>query len=177
MSARRLASLVAVVLLAGPAGSAAQSADGPETTAFPFLTLGTSPRIEALAGAGTAIAEGADALHWNPALLSRTGRRQVSATYFNWLDGVHSGYLGGVQPWGRAGLGIGVRTLRVSSFHGFDGHRIHAPRGGVIRIVIHIARNHQQCLVDVRLDSLRQLLGELLAQLQVRIADGDADDL
>ena len=107
--------LVAAGLLAAAPAVRAQDPGG-ETTAFPFLTLGAGPRIEALAGAGTAVSEGADALHWNPALLAWTPSHQVAGTYFNWLDGVRSGYFGGIARWGRTGLGLSVRSTRVSDW-------------------------------------------------------------
>ena len=59
MNRRRAACLVPVVAVA--IGSAARADVGPESTALPFLNLGSGPRIEALGGAGTAISEGVDA--------------------------------------------------------------------------------------------------------------------
>jgi hypothetical protein len=122
---RRRGFVGAALAVAWPAVLAAQG-DGPETTAYHFLNLGSGPRIEALAGAGTAVAEGVDALNWNPALLSRLGAGQVSGTYFRWLDGVHSGYVGGCVPWGRAGVGLSVRTLAIPEF----GNVVDEPRVG-----------------------------------------------
>jgi hypothetical protein len=105
---------VATIVLGRPSLGAAET--GPETTGFHFLSLGAGPRIEGLAGAGTAVSEGADALTFNPALMAGSGGRQVAGSYFNWLEGVRSGYLGAVQAWGRGALGLSVRSLSVSEF-------------------------------------------------------------
>jgi hypothetical protein len=105
---------LAAGLLALDAVTAA--ADGAGTRAFQFLNLGASPRIEALGEAGTAVAEGVDALVWNPARLSRVPRAEVAATYFNWLEDVGAGHAGVSWPVGRAAVGLGVRSLEVSAF-------------------------------------------------------------
>jgi hypothetical protein len=96
------------------AGAAAD--DGGGTGAFHFLNLGASPRIEALGEAGTAVAEGVDALVWNPARLSSAPRAELAASYFNWLDDVSAGHAGVSWPVGNAAIGLGVRSLGVSEF-------------------------------------------------------------
>jgi len=120
------ARIAATLLLAvvGPAG--AQSSGGPETVALQFLGFGSSPRIDALAGAGTAVSEGVDALNWNPALMSSPRGHQVSATYFDWIDGVHSGYFGGIAARGRTAFGLSLRSLTVPDFGNVAG----APKVG-----------------------------------------------
>jgi hypothetical protein len=103
---------LAILLFAG----AAHAGEGVGSSAFHFLSLGSSARIEALGGAGTSLASGADAMSWNPAHLAKAQNVELSASFFNWLDDVQSGYVGGVMPLGRGGLGAAARTLRIADF-------------------------------------------------------------
>jgi hypothetical protein len=100
-----------LVVSAAPA-----AADGAGTRAYQFLNLGSSPRIEALGEAGTGVAEGVDALVWNPARLSVVPRAELAASYFDWLEDVQAGHAGATWPLGRAAVGLGVRSLTVSEF-------------------------------------------------------------
>ena len=61
---------------------------------FQFLNLGTGARVEAL-GAGTVLADGADALAWNPALTARISSPVASLSWFNWMTGVEAGHAAG----------------------------------------------------------------------------------
>ncbi|MEZ5065503.1 MAG: PorV/PorQ family protein [bacterium] len=106
--------------------SSAAAADDPSTVGFSFLTLGTGPRLEALGRAGTAIADGTDALIWNPALLARNPHGEVAASGFNWLADVQSGNLTAQFPLGGSGLragsfALGVRALGVDDFTNVTG--------------------------------------------------------
>lgn len=105
-----------VVLSAATAGAGETG-----TTAYGFLRLGSSPRIEGLGEAGTALAEGVDALVWNPARLGASPRREASVSYFNWLDDVQAGHAGVTFPLGRASVGLAVRSLSVSDFGNVPG--------------------------------------------------------
>lgn len=110
---RLLASILS--LLATPALLLA--GEGAGTTGFRFLSLGAGARAEALGTAATAIAEGADALSWNPALLARLRGPTAAASGFNWLEDVTVANAAGSIPLGKWGvLGVGFRSLRVSDF-------------------------------------------------------------
>jgi hypothetical protein len=76
----RFGALALGILLTAPAASV-RAADGAGNAAYQFLRLGSGARIEALGEAGTAMAEGIDALVWNPARLGRTG--EVGGSYSN----------------------------------------------------------------------------------------------
>lgn len=110
----------AIAVILAWAGTA--RADGAGTSAFQFLNLGAGARIEAMGEAGTAVADGVDALTWNPARLrGEGGRGELAVSYFNWLQDVRVGQLGGVWPLGKATVGLGARSLRVSDFSNVPG--------------------------------------------------------
>lgn len=115
---RRGPALLALLLgLAAPAARAGEAG----TTAYGFLNLGSSPRIEGLGEAGSALAEGVDAVVWNPARLGVSPRREASVSYFNWLDDVQAGHAGATFPLGRASVGLVVRSLSVTDFGNVPG--------------------------------------------------------
>lgn len=110
--------VAAVGTLAGPA----PAADDVAGTTFHFLNFGMGPRLEALGEAGTALAEGPEGLAWNPARLAARPGREVSASWFNWLDGVQSGHFAYRMPIPRRGaLGVGVQALRVADIDNVAG--------------------------------------------------------
>ena len=98
-----LLALVAA-LAAAPAGAIDSSAG---TSGAQFLQIGQgSARAEALAGAYVALAEGSDALTWNPAGLAATQQREFAFSYMRYVQGLDSPvYLGYAQPMGRTTWG------------------------------------------------------------------------
>jgi hypothetical protein len=99
----------------------ARAEGGAGTAAFHFLNLGAGARIEAMGEAGTAWADGVDALTWNPARLGADGSREVAVSYFNWLQDVQVAQGGAAWPVGKAFLGVGARSLRVQDFSNVAG--------------------------------------------------------
>lgn len=110
----RAAALSAVsALLAAVAPAAAQS--GGVTPIH--LRLGIGARAGALGGAYTAVAEGAEAVYWNPAALAVRRRREVSALYMRpSFEDAHYNFFAYRQPLGEAG-GIGAGVV----WYGVDG--------------------------------------------------------
>jgi hypothetical protein len=108
-------------LLAALAAASPAWADGAGTTAFQFLNLGSGARIESLGGAGTAVADGVDAITWNPARLGTGVGRDVTVSYFNWLQDVQVAQGGVAWPLGSAFLGVGARSLTVEEFGNVPG--------------------------------------------------------
>lgn len=100
----------------------ATKAVGDETgrPGFHFLNLGTSARLEALGGAGATLAEGADALDWNPARIVRSRGLSATASWFNWLDDTQGGHAAFTMPLGRGALGVGARSLAIGEFDNTD---------------------------------------------------------
>ena len=114
MSARRAAIALAWMTLA--AASHPARADETGRPGFQSLNLGTSARIDALGETGTTLADGADALDWNPARLLRTPGVSASVSYFNWLDDIEAGHAAIAFPVGRTAIGIQGRSLAVPEF-------------------------------------------------------------
>jgi hypothetical protein len=110
-----------VCALAALAAAGAARAEGAGTAAFQFLTLGSGARIEAMGEAGTAVADGVDALTWNPARLGTGVGRDVAVSHFNWLQDVQVTQGGVAWPVGKAFLGVGARSLAVEDFGNVPG--------------------------------------------------------
>lgn len=87
---------------------------------FQFLNLGTSARLEALGGTGGALAEGADALDWNPARLLDAPDRSATASGFQWMEDVVGAHAAFAQPTSFGAVAVGVRSLAVDSFDNTD---------------------------------------------------------
>jgi len=106
-----VSSRTAAVLLALAAALAAVPARAVDSSAgtsgAQFLKLGQgSARAEALGGAYVALAEGSDAMTWNPAGLAETQQREFAFSYFRGVQGLDSPiYLGYAQPMGRTTWG------------------------------------------------------------------------
>lgn len=112
--------LAAAFLLAGagaPARSfAADSAAG--TSAANFLKIGQgSARAMAMGRSYVALAEGVDALTWNPAGLAQTQQREASFSYLRYVQDVDSPfYLGYAHPMGRTTWGANAAYIQVDGF-------------------------------------------------------------
>ncbi len=106
---RRGALAAGLLALAGslgaPSARAIDSAAG--TSGAQFLKLGQgSARAMALGGAYVALAEGSDAMAWNPAGLAATQQREFAFSYLSSVQGLSSPvYLGYAQPMGRTTWG------------------------------------------------------------------------
>jgi hypothetical protein len=121
---RSLLLAVGIASLLGAGAGAGPAAAGGDTgtAAYQFLNLGGSTRIDAMAGAGTAMASGSDALFLNPSLLAGTRGRDVSLSYVTWMPDVQTGTLGAVLPLaGRSAAGVAVRSLTVGDFGNVPG--------------------------------------------------------
>lgn len=104
----RAALAVLLVFAAALAAVPARATDSNAgTSGAQFLKLGQgSARAQALGGAYVALAEGSDAMTWNPAGLADTQQREVAFSYFRGVQGLDSPiYLGYAQPMGRTTWG------------------------------------------------------------------------
>ncbi len=118
MRTRASAVLIALGLGLGAAPARAQDS-GAGTSAASFLKLGQgSARAMALGGAYVALAEGSDAMTWNPAGLAQTQQREFAFSYLRYVQGLDSPlYLGYAQPMGRTTWGANFGYM---SDNGFD---------------------------------------------------------
>ncbi len=94
-------------------------ADAPSnagTSASAFLKIGAgSPRAMALGNAYVSLAEGADALYWNPAGAAVSTTKEVEFAYLNWLQGYKARTLAYVQPLGKTILGLTGNYMDMDS--------------------------------------------------------------
>jgi len=122
----RIASLAAlsVVLLAAAPLRAADSAVG--TSGANFMKVGQgSARTMALGGAYVALAEGSDAMAWNPAGLAVTQQRELGFSYLRYIQDVTSPlYLGYAHPMGRTTWGANLSYITIGGFDVRDANGI-----------------------------------------------------
>lgn len=87
------------------------------TSAATFLKLGAgSPRAQALGRAYVAIAEGPEALVWNPAGIAASQTKEVHFSYLSWLQDYSGQYMGYVHPMGRTVIGANMAYFSMSGF-------------------------------------------------------------
>lgn len=108
--------LLAAALAAAPAAFAATDPSaGTGGAAFMKLGIG-APRAQALGNAYVALAEGQEAMLWNPAGLARAHSREITGTVLSWVQGMQGEYLGYVHPLGRSVLGLSFAYMSISGF-------------------------------------------------------------
>ena len=122
--------LVALSWLALFAAASARAADpSVGTSGANFLKIGQgSARAMALGGAYVALAEGADAMAWNPAGLAVTQQRELGFSYLRYIQGVDSPlYLAYAHPMGRTTWGTNLSYISVSGFDVRDANGVPQP--------------------------------------------------
>jgi len=104
-----LAFLVSIL----PLGAAAQEA-------APFLKIGVGARAAAMGGAYTAVADGVDAIAWNPSGLAGLPSRQVGFTRVAMGEDTRFDFIGFAQPTRAGTFGAAVRHLGQGRLDGRD---------------------------------------------------------
>jgi hypothetical protein len=94
--------------------TAAAYAGGVGTTGAQFLKIGQGARAVAMGGAFSAIADNADAIYWNPAGLAGQDKRQVTASYSQYIQGINYGFIGYTQELCKGVMGLGLNYLSVT---------------------------------------------------------------
>lgn len=88
------------------------------TSASQFLKIDAgSPRAQALGNAYVSIADGPEALFWNPAGAASATSRELQLSYLDYLQGYKARTLGYLQPIGKTIIGV---TLNYMDMSGFD---------------------------------------------------------
>ncbi len=116
MIKRLFVGLFLIALLGESAAYAADSNAG--TSGANFLKIGQgSARAMAMGGAYAALAEGSDAMAWNPAGLAVTQQREFGFSYLRYVQNVDSPlYLTYAHPMGRTTWGVNLSYISVSGF-------------------------------------------------------------
>lgn len=87
------------------------------TSGAAFMKLGIgSPRAQALGRAYVALAEGPEALVWNPAGVALSQLREIHFSYLNWFQDYSGQYLGYVHPIGQTVIGVNIAYLSIEGF-------------------------------------------------------------
>jgi hypothetical protein len=110
-----LVSLIGTVSLAQKVGS----------TSMQFLHNMPCARATALGDAYSVLAEGADALFWNPSGLALIQQKEISSTYINWIFDTRQGALSYAMPVGDIGA-FGIQ-LQYVDFGEFDETSLNSP--------------------------------------------------
>jgi len=108
-------SLCGALAAAAPARAADSNAG---TSGANFMKVGQgSARAMGMSGAFVALAEGSDAMTWNPAGLAVTQQRELSFSYLRYVQDVDSPlYLGYAHPMGRTTWGANLSYMTVDGF-------------------------------------------------------------
>jgi Uncharacterised protein family (UPF0164) len=110
---RRLGPFLAALALG------ASSAAGAVETAS-FLSIGVGARYLAMGGAGTALADDANALYWNPAGLSALDKREATASHAELAQSVRHDFMAYAQPTSQGTFAAGLTYLSQPALEGRD---------------------------------------------------------
>ena len=91
--------------------SSAVAAGGSGETTATFLTLGVGGRPSAMGEAYAGLAEGANALAYNPAGVAGVESAEVTAMHAEWLEGLRYEYVAFIYPTSWGTLGVDARAF------------------------------------------------------------------
>ncbi len=125
--------LLAFLLSILAAGWARAAASNAGVGGANFMKIGQgSARAMSLGGAYVALAEGSDALAWNPAGLAVTQQRELGFSYLRYVQDVDSPlYLAYAHPMGRTTWGTNLSYISVSGFDVRDANGVPQPNSEV----------------------------------------------
>ncbi len=87
------------------------------TSAAAFLKIGAgAPAATALGNAYVSIADGPQALYWNPAGAASASTREIGFTYLNYLQGYKARTLAYLQPIGKTVIGVSLNYMDMDNF-------------------------------------------------------------
>lgn len=109
---------LACLLCAAPAfARPLSSTDKAGTSASAFLKIGAgSPRAQALGNAYVSLADGPEALFWNPAGAAMSKDKELKVGYLDWLQGYKAATVAYVQPFGKTVLGVTGNYMTMDDF-------------------------------------------------------------
>lgn len=87
------------------------------TSAGAFLKIDAgAPRAQALGNAFVSVADGPEALFWNPAGSAAATTREIQFTYMDYLQGYKARTLAYLQPIGKTIIGLSVNYMDMKNF-------------------------------------------------------------
>lgn len=120
----------AAVSLCGVDAFAINSNAGTSASSFLKIDAG-APRAQALGNAYVSIADGPEALFWNPAGAASATTRELQFAYLDYLQGYKARTLAYLQPIGRTIIGLTVNYMDMSGFDFRDWQGKQLPEVGV----------------------------------------------
>lgn len=90
------------------------------TTAADFLELGVGARADGMGEAYSAVAEGADALYWNPAALTNVQDHAITVMDAPYIDSSYYDSIEYAQKLGPGSLGVGLQYFNSGSIAATD---------------------------------------------------------
>lgn len=119
-----------MLALVAPAARADIYADA-GTSASAFLKIGAgSPRAQALGNSWVSLADGAEALFWNPAGAASATTHDVAFAYMDYLQGYKARTLAYLQPMGKTLIGVTLNYMDMKNFDYRDESGREQPRIG-----------------------------------------------
>ena len=110
--------------VATPAVRAQDAAAGTGGASFMKIGIG-SPRALAMGRAYVAIAEGSEAMNWNPAGLALTQQREFAYSYLRYIQDIDSpAYMAYAHPLGRTVFGANMGYISVDGFEVRDANGV-----------------------------------------------------
>lgn len=110
-----IACLTVGLLSAGAQAESINSNAGTSASAFLKIDAG-SPRAQALGNAYVSIADGPEALFWNPAGAASATTRELQFAYLDYLQGYKARTLAYLQPIGKTIIGITLNYMDMDDF-------------------------------------------------------------
>lgn len=90
-------------------------------TSADFLNIGVSARGASLGNALTSMADGPEAIYWNPAGMVFNNHAHLSFSHFAWLQDISYDFLGVTYPMSeKIAIGIGAQYLGYGKIDGYD---------------------------------------------------------
>ena len=120
MNGNRFLPFLAVCLVSFSFSPALAISNNAGTTNGNFLELATDARGTALGDSVVSMAQGTDALHSNPAALSRVQDKEVSTTDVIYYQGVNYGNIAGAYPLEESALAASLFYLNPGTLDGRD---------------------------------------------------------
>ena len=113
----KVLTLCVVVLFGGADAFASSINSRAGTSAGAFLKIGAgAPNAQALGNAYVSVADGPEALFWNPAGISSATAREVQFAYMDYLQGYKARTLAYLQPIGKTILGVSATYMDMDDF-------------------------------------------------------------
>ncbi len=85
----------------------------PGSSTAQFLDIGVSPRGEAMAGSYISVAEGAEGVYYNPAVLSKDEGTDVAVSFTQWFANINHDFLSVSHNFGELSVALSATVLQT----------------------------------------------------------------